>query len=199
MVSTCEDTAEYTWTLLSTEVYYGTWSRRHWVKQEWKWDLKCPGDCGEDPFPEFIVEYCTTEGARSGNVTREVMLKDIKNPNLTPEQVAILKECHRCSVPPCDGRQHFLDCVEKSRVVDDLTDLVDPAFMAGPPLAAECDSWVDGCECVVILKFLSWIANPFWGSMVKPLGKGRKYRDHSSEELRVKRVIARGGEENKLW
>ena len=201
MVAKCEESAEYTWTLLSTEVYYGTWSTRHWVKQTWKWEVKCdPDACGDDPFPDTLRSNCQTTffGSKSGVVEREVMLKDVKNPNLTPEQVAILKECHRCPTSTaCNGRAHFLPCVKKSGVVSDLADLVDPIWMAGPPEEAECDSWVDGCDCTYIILNSFPVFN--WTDWTKPQGKGRNYRDYSNEEIRVKRAISRGGEENRLW
>ncbi len=201
----CADSSEYTWTLLSTEVYYGNWSRRHWVKQEWKWQLECPGDCGEDPLPDTFRSNCQPEGwfgSRSGVVTREVQLKDIKNPNLTPEQIAVLRACHSCDESfggrPCDGRKHFLPCVEKSGVVGDLSDLVDAVWLAGPPFEAECDSWVDKCDCALTIS-VGYIHLPVWGSLINPSRGESNRRDNSREEARVKRVISRGGEENNLW
>ena len=200
----CESSSEYTWTLLSTEIYYGNWSRRHWVKQEWKWELKCPGYCLEPSAAfDFLKSNCQPEGwfgSKTGVVTREVQLKDVKNRHLTSEQIAVLRACHSCDESfggrPCDGRKHFLPCVEKSGVVRNLTDLIDEVWAAGPPLEEECDSWVDKCDCAVSVSF-GFL--PSWRGMIKPLGGGSSRRDRSNEELKGKRVIARGGEENKLW
>ena len=177
----------------------------HWVKQEWKWELECPGYCLEPSAAfDFLKSDCQPEGwfgSKSGVVTREVLLKDVKNRHFTPREIAILKACHDCDESldgrPCDGRRHFLPCVEKSGVVRDLSDLVDEVWAETPPLEEECDSWVDKCDCAT--SFGTHTHLPVWGSLINPSRGGSNRRDHSNGELRVKRVIARGGEENKLW